>query len=86
MSLLTDNVIPGNYGKTFSTNAKEVKDLERIKEAVATIHGVDKVEINTTVFPAEFTVYTHALVEVSAIEKKVNSLGFNTIPKDLFKV
>ncbi len=86
MSLLSDNVIPGNHGKTFSTNAKEQTDLNRIKDAVLTIDGVDKVTVNHLVFPAEFTVYTHSLVQVNEVEEKVNLLGFNAIPKDLFEI
>jgi hypothetical protein len=33
MSLLSQNVIPGNHGKTFGTNAMEENDLTAIKIA-----------------------------------------------------
>jgi len=28
MSLLSENIIPGNHGKVFGTNAKDQKDLK----------------------------------------------------------
>jgi hypothetical protein len=31
MSLLSQNVIPGNHGKTFGTNAMEENDLKQLK-------------------------------------------------------
>ncbi len=70
MSVLSENVIPGNHGKTFSTNAKDLNDLNRIKDAILTLEGVDKVVINDSVFPAEISVVTHALVQVNDIEKR----------------
>ncbi len=86
MSLLSENVIPGNHGKVFATNTKNSKDLERIKEALLTLKGIEKVTLNNVVFPPEFTVYTNALVQINDIEKKVNMLGFNAIPKNLFEI
>jgi hypothetical protein len=34
MSLLSENVIPGNQGKVFGANAKEPQTLEKIKSAL----------------------------------------------------
>ena len=31
MSYISDNVIPGNHGKVFGTDAKETTDLQNIK-------------------------------------------------------
>ena len=33
MSLLSENVIPGNHGKIFGTNAKTHQELVKIKES-----------------------------------------------------
>ncbi len=84
MSLLSENIIPGNHGKIFGTNAKEKKDLERIKNKVLLLTGIKEVKINLEVFPREFTVYTTKLVKVEDIENKVKLTGFHAIPKDLF--
>lgn len=84
MSLLSENIIPGNHGKNFGTNAKEKKDLERIKNKVLLLTGIKEVKINLEVFPREFTVYTTKLVKVEDIENKVKLTGFHAIPKDLF--
>jgi len=86
MSLLSENIIPGNHGKVFGTNAKDQKDLERIKNKVLSLKGIKDVKINSEVFPREFTVYTSELVKVEDIEDKVKLTGFHAIPKDLFKL
>ncbi|TBX70546.1 heavy-metal-associated domain-containing protein [Flavobacterium silvisoli] len=86
MSLLTDNIIPGNQGMIFSTNAKEESDLAVIKRALLTLDGVEDVQINNTVFPLEFTVFTHSLVSVEDVEKKVNETGFHSIPKNTLNI
>lgn len=82
MSFLSENIIPGNQGKIFGTNAKENKDLEKIKNKILSLKGVKNVIINTKIFPREFTVTTTELVKVSAIEEKVKQTGFHAIPKD----
>lgn len=45
MSLLSENVIPGNHGKVFGTNAKEPQTLEKIKSTLELIDGVKEVRI-----------------------------------------
>ncbi|KVV15490.1 heavy-metal-associated domain-containing protein [Flavobacterium sp. TMP13] len=84
MSLLSENIIPGNHGKIFGTNANTVEDLERIKNEILTLEGISEVILNNDIFPKEFTIYTTKLIEVEAVEEKVNNVGFNAIPKSLF--
>lgn len=86
MSLLTENVIPGNYGKVFSTDATKEKDLEKIKTAIEKIQGIKCVCLNMDVFPKEITVHTTTLVHVDTIENEVKRLGFHAIPKALFEL
>ncbi len=83
MSLLLENVIPGNRGKVFETNAKDKNDLDRIKDKILSIKGVKEVIINRQIFPIEFTVHTSGLVSVKDIEEQVISVGFHVIPKGL---
>lgn len=83
MSLLSENVIPGNYGKIFSTDAKTTSDLLKIQKIILQIEGIRDVILDETVFPREFTVHTSKLVSVESIEKKVKILGFHAIPKAL---
>ncbi len=85
MSLLSENVIPGNSGKIFETNANKESDLERIKNKIFLLKGIKDVKINSEVFPKEITVYTSKLVEVKDIEKKVRLTGFHAIPKDFLE-
>tara|TARA_R110000868_G_scaffold158492_1_gene386657 strand:- start:581 stop:838 length:258 start_codon:yes stop_codon:yes gene_type:complete len=83
MSIISENVIPGNHGKVFGTNAKEANDLRRIEEHLLKIEGVKNVIFNDD-FPVEFTVHTTKMVEIKEIEKMVKGLGFHAIPKGLF--
>ncbi|PCJ81689.1 MAG: hypothetical protein COA49_04045 [Bacteroidetes bacterium] len=83
MSLLSENVIPGDLGKIFSTNAREQSDLERIKNRILSLKGIKDVKINHDVFPIELTIYTSALVKINDIEDKVQITGFHAIPKKL---
>ena len=62
MSLLSENVIPGNRGKVFGTNAKEPQTLEKIKSTLELIDGVKDVMIHLGVYPRELTVHTSKMV------------------------
>ena len=86
MSLISDNVIPGNHGKVFGTDAQEHVDLERIKKSILEIEGITDVVMNEDVFPREFTVYTSKMVTVDDVEKRVIKHGFHAIPKELFLI
>lgn len=82
MSLITDNVIPGEHGKVFGTNAKEDIHLQKIAQSLKRLEDVEDVVINYNVFPREFTVYTNKIVTVKAIEDKVILVGFHALPKE----
>jgi len=86
MSLLSENIIPGNHGKIFGTNANDPQDLDKIKIKILKIEGIKDVIINNEVYPKEFTIHTNKLVNVEDIEKAVISLGFHAIPKDIFEL
>jgi hypothetical protein len=86
MSLIDDNVIPGNHGKIFGTNANETNDLLEIKNILMELDGVVDVIVNDAIFPKEFTIHTDKLVTIKAIEEKVKSVGFHAIPKSLFEL
>lgn len=84
MSLLSENVIPGNHGKVFETNAETLHDLIRIQKVISKIEGVKDVMINESVFPKEITIHTTALVSVKDIEEAAKEVGLHVLPKDLF--
>ncbi|WP_158837760.1 heavy-metal-associated domain-containing protein [Polaribacter sp. L3A8] len=84
MSLTSDNVIPGNHGKVFETNAKDSIDLESIKNKLLSLDGIKEVSLNSEIFPIEFTVYTTKLIKIKEIEDTVKTIGFHAIPKTLF--
>ncbi|MCW2118770.1 heavy-metal-associated domain-containing protein [Flavobacterium sp. 7A] len=86
MCLLSNNVIPGDRGTSFGTNAKEETDLKTIQKMILTIDGIKEVLINLSVFPREFKVFSSKLIPVHLIESKVKSVGFHAISKDPFHV
>jgi hypothetical protein len=86
MSILTDNVIPGNHGKIFGTNAIEDIDLIEIKSSLLQLDGIQEVVLNTDIFPREFTVHTSKMIPVSDIENRVKLVGFHAIPKGTFEL
>lgn len=86
MSLLSQNIIPGNHGKTFGTNAMKENDLIEIKTSLLELEGINEVILNTEIFPREFTIYTTQIVSIEDIENKVKSVGFHAIPKETFEL
>lgn len=86
MSLLSENIIPGNHGKIFGTNAMEQNDLTAIKNSLLELEGIVDIILNIEIFPREFTVHTNQIVSLSDIENKVKSVGFHAIPKGTFKL
>ncbi|MEZ7497822.1 heavy-metal-associated domain-containing protein [Flavobacterium sp. Arc3] len=86
MSLLSQNIIPGNHGKIFGTNAMEEKDLIEIKNSLLELEGINDVIVNIEIFPREFTVHTKQIVSLTDIENKVKSVGFHAIPKATFEL
>ncbi len=86
MSLLTDNVIPGNHGKIFGTNAINDLDLLEIKASLLKLDGIKEVFLNADIFPREFTVHTSKMIPIDAIENRVRMVGFHAIPKGVFEL
>lgn len=86
MNFLKDNVIPGDHGKVFGTNAKAPEDLALIKSEVLKIKGVKDVVVDESIFPVEMTIYTSALVKVDDVERVVQKTGFHAIPQELFSL
>lgn len=86
MSFISENVIPGNHGKVFETNATEHQQLVKIKKAIGSLKGVRSVEINEKTFPKEITVLADALVKVKEIEEAIIKTGFHSTPKSVFKL
>lgn len=84
MSFLSENVIPGNHGQVFGTNAKSDQEMERIQFALAEMDGTKEVIVNNSIFPREFTIHTDKMIKVVDIEKTVSKLGLHAIPKSLF--
>lgn len=86
MSLFSDNVIPGNHGKVFGTNAKSHQEVLKIVDAISHIEGIKDVIADEEKYPREFVVHTHKLVAVRDIEKAVIKAGFHSTPKALFQL
>ncbi len=86
MSLLNENIIPGNHGKIFGTSASKEEEMERLKLRLQKIDGVKNVTLIKGVFPKEFILYTSKLISVSTIQDEVKKMGLHAIPKGLFEL
>lgn len=83
MSLLNDNIIPGEHSKVFGTNANEEMELIEIQNKLLQFIGITEVHINNSIFPKEFTVFTNKVISVNEIERLVKSIGYHAIPKNI---
>lgn len=81
MTLVTENIIPGNYGKVFETNATDHADLQKIKNAILKISGIKDVIIDETTFPKQITIHTTTIVKVKDVENAVKTTGFHALLK-----
>ncbi|MBK7651469.1 MAG: heavy-metal-associated domain-containing protein [Flammeovirgaceae bacterium] len=86
MTLIDENIIPGNHGRVFGTNATKEEDLNKIARAIRALAGIKDVIIDASTFPEEFTIHTSAFVRIDDIQQVVKALGFHAIPKGLFKL
>lgn len=86
MSILTENVIPGNHGRIFVTNASSDGKIEKMIPFLKEIDGIKDVIIVKGVFPREFIVHTSKLLNVVLIEDTVKRLGLHAIPKGWFEI
>jgi L-rhamnose isomerase len=84
MGFLEDNVIPGNYGKKFTTDAKNLEELKQIQDALMQIDGIKDVIFKADNNPIVFEVQTNKVVSVDDIENKVKLLNLHVVPTGLF--
>ena len=84
MTVITENVIPGNHGRIFTTNASNDSEMEDIKVVIEKIEGVKDVVLIKEVYPKEFIVHTTKLINNDIIEGAVSDLGVKAIPKGIF--
>lgn len=84
MTVITENVIPGNHGRIFTTNASNDSEMEDIKNVIEKIEGVKDVVLIKEVYPKEFIVHTTKLIKNDIIESAVSDLGVKAIPKGIF--
>ncbi len=83
MTFISENIIPGNHGKTFTTDVDDASEKTKLEAAVLEVEGVVKVIFEDT-FPLEFTVHTDRVVNVTDIQNKANELNFHVIVKGPF--
>lgn len=84
MTLISENVIPGDHGKIFETNAENQGELEQIKKAILRIEGVKDVVPNNEIYPREITVLTSDFVNISEVAQAAHEAGFHVLPRTLF--
>lgn len=83
MSTISDNLIYGDNGRIFETNAANETELETIKNAILNIRGVNSVHFYEQKKPTEFSVKTYLAVSVKEVEQAVIGSGYHAIPKTI---
>lgn len=86
MSLIGENVIPGNHGKIFIIDINDEHDFERVKEKILKLEGVKDVLYHHEIFPREMTIHSYNLVKVKDIQNTVRDKGFHAVPAGLFQL
>ncbi|GAB1445769.1 MAG: hypothetical protein KF860_08950 [Cyclobacteriaceae bacterium] len=86
MSIVSENIIPGGYGRIFGTDATTKTELNRIAEALRRVNGVKDVIVDYEIFPHEFTIHSNTVVKIEEIQNAAIQQGFHVIPKSLFKL
>ena len=84
MSFLSENVIPGYYGKKFTTDAKHPEDLSKIEETLMQLEGVKDVIFESGSKPTVFVIHTNKVVSVHDIEHSVKQLNLHAVPTGPF--
>mgnify|MGYP000651645976 CR=1 FL=1 len=84
MSFLSENVIPGNYGKKFTTDAKTPDEFKQIEEKLMKLDGVKDVMFENGSKPVVFVIHTNKVVAVKTIEDKVKELELHAVPTGPF--
>lgn len=80
MTFISENIIPGNYGKKFATDVDDPAEKSKLEASIMQVVGVTKVIFEDT-FPLEFTVHTDRVVNISEIQDKANELNYHVIAK-----
>lgn len=83
MTFISENIIPGNYGKKFTTDVNEPSEKSKLEAAILKVKGVTAVIFGTT-YPLELTVHTDKVVNISEIQEKAKELEYHVIPKEPF--
>lgn len=84
MTYISENIIPGNYGKTFTTNVDDATEKSRLKEVILQVEGIKSILFADNVFPLEFTIHTNEVVNITELQNKVKDLGYHIIAKGPF--
>lgn len=84
MSFLSENVIPGNYGKKFTTDAKHPNDLTKIQESLMQLEGIKDVLFESESKPIVFVIHTNKVISVKDIEDCIRDLNLHAIPTGPF--
>ncbi len=84
MSFISENVIPGHYGKKFTTDANNKEEFQQIYDALINIEGIKNILFEEGSNPTVFVVQTNKVVRVEDIKNKVKLLNLHAIPTGLF--
>lgn len=84
MSFLSEHVIPGNYGKRFTTDAIHPEEFKKIEDSLMNLEGIKDVVFENGSRPTVFIIHTNKVVTVKEIEDSVKLLNLHAIPTGPF--
>jgi hypothetical protein len=84
MSYLSENIIPGKHGKTFTVNFHNQYEFEEVRPYILAITGVKDVLFNQEVSPHEIVVHTYDVVDQHEVQEAIRKAGYHAVPKRLF--
>jgi hypothetical protein len=84
MTFISENIIPGNYGKKFTTDVDEASEQVKLEAAIMEVEGVKDIIFEKDVYLLEFTVHTKRVVNITDLQNKAMELGFHVIAKEPF--
>ena len=82
MSLLSENIFPGEHGKVFGTDAKYDDDLLDIHDFLLQYDGIEKVEFFKDRFPVEIKIQVNKAIKVEDLKKAFKKTGFHLVDKN----
>ena len=83
MGFLENNLIPNIHGMVFTINTENEIDRAKVKQILAALPEIEKVEFNIDVYPNEMTVSTKKVLAIGKFQQALIPHRFHALRKTL---